>query len=198
VLQPAFVAVTTETLEGMATPWTLAGGGVTGLDGVPLPLLPPPQAVRSRAIVASAKPRPAILDRLMEILPSDIAEGGYACARREPEPCGTVMRGPAADCRPASHIGALPRQLKPRRWRRGRGSANYLIIAKMEFEPTRLSEVVLIRPRAFKDERGYFMETWREQKFAAAGIQARFVQDNQSHSVRHTLRGDAESYACGC
>jgi dTDP-4-dehydrorhamnose 3,5-epimerase len=59
----------------------------------------------------------------------------------------------------------------------------------MEFEPTRLPEVVLIKPRAFRDDRGYFMETWQEQKFAAADIQARFVQDNHSHSVRHTLRG---------
>ena len=59
----------------------------------------------------------------------------------------------------------------------------------MEFEPTRLPEVVLIKPRAFKDDRGWFMETWQEQKFAAAGIEARFVQDNHSHSVRHTLRG---------
>jgi hypothetical protein len=196
VLQPAFVAVTTETLEGMATPWTLAGGGVAGLDGVPLPLLPPPQAVRSRAIVASAKPRPAILDRLMEILPSDIAEGGYACARREPEPCGTVMRGPAADCRPASHIGALPRQLKPRRWRRGRGSANYLIIAKMEFEPTRLSEVVLIRPRAFKDERAV---RWDDTSIGIrwplpSGLAPKLSPKDQVAP----LLGDAESYACGC
>jgi dTDP-4-dehydrorhamnose 3,5-epimerase len=59
----------------------------------------------------------------------------------------------------------------------------------MEFEPTRLPEVVLIRPRAFKDDRGWFMETWQERKFAAAGIEARFVQDNHSHSVRHALRG---------
>lgn len=59
----------------------------------------------------------------------------------------------------------------------------------MEFEPTRLPEVVLIRPRAFRDDRGWFMETWQEQKFAAAGIDARFVQDNHSHSVRHALRG---------
>jgi dTDP-4-dehydrorhamnose 3,5-epimerase len=59
----------------------------------------------------------------------------------------------------------------------------------MEFEPTRLPEVVLIRPRAFKDDRGWFMETWQEREFAAAGIQARFVQDNHSHSVRHALRG---------
>ena len=59
----------------------------------------------------------------------------------------------------------------------------------MEFEPTRLPEVVLIKPRLFPDERGYFLETWQQRRFAAAGIDAPFVQDNHSHSVRHTLRG---------
>src|SRR5258708_30279968 len=59
----------------------------------------------------------------------------------------------------------------------------------MEFVPTRLPEVLLIKPKVFGDERGYFLETWQELKFAAAGIAAHFVQDNHSHSVRHTLRG---------
>ena len=59
----------------------------------------------------------------------------------------------------------------------------------MEFAPTRLPEVVLVTPRVFPDGRGYFMETWQEQKFGSAGIPARFVQDNHSHSVRNTLRG---------
>jgi dTDP-4-dehydrorhamnose 3,5-epimerase len=59
----------------------------------------------------------------------------------------------------------------------------------MEFVPTRLPEVVLIKPRVFGDERGYFLETWQQAKFSAAGIAAHFVQDNHSHSVRHTLRG---------
>jgi dTDP-4-dehydrorhamnose 3,5-epimerase len=59
----------------------------------------------------------------------------------------------------------------------------------MEFFPTRLSGVVRIQPKAYGDDRGYFSETWQEQKFAAAGIEAHFVQDNHSHSIRHTLRG---------
>src|ERR1017187_6735530 len=59
----------------------------------------------------------------------------------------------------------------------------------MEFEPTRLPEVLLVKPRVFGDARGFFFETWQEQKFAAAGIAMRFVQDNHSHSIRHTLRG---------
>ncbi len=59
----------------------------------------------------------------------------------------------------------------------------------MDFQPTRLPEVVLIKPRAFGDARGYFVETWQHDKFVAAGINADFVQDNHSHSIRHTLRG---------
>ena len=59
----------------------------------------------------------------------------------------------------------------------------------MQFEPTALPEVVLIKPKVFGDARGYFLETWQEQKFAAAGIHARFVQDNHSHSSQWILRG---------
>jgi dTDP-4-dehydrorhamnose 3,5-epimerase len=59
----------------------------------------------------------------------------------------------------------------------------------VEFEPTRLPEVMLFKPRVFGDARGFFFESWQEAKFAAAGIEARFVQDNHSHSLRHTLRG---------
>jgi len=59
----------------------------------------------------------------------------------------------------------------------------------MQFEPTAIPDVVLIRPRVFGDDRGFFLESWEERKFAAAGIAARFVQDNHSRSVQHTLRG---------
>jgi dTDP-4-dehydrorhamnose 3,5-epimerase len=59
----------------------------------------------------------------------------------------------------------------------------------MEFEPTRLPEVVLIKPRVFGDARGFFYETWQAREFDAAGISAHFVQDNHSHSTLHTLRG---------
>ncbi|MCC7194087.1 MAG: dTDP-4-dehydrorhamnose 3,5-epimerase [Gemmatimonadaceae bacterium] len=59
----------------------------------------------------------------------------------------------------------------------------------MEFVPTRLPEVLLIKPRVFRDDRGYFMETWHEQRFAGAGVDVRFVQDNHSHSIRNALRG---------
>ncbi len=59
----------------------------------------------------------------------------------------------------------------------------------MHFEPTEIPEVILIRPRVFGDDRGYFLESWEESKFAAAGLPLRFVQDNHSRSVRRTLRG---------
>lgn len=59
----------------------------------------------------------------------------------------------------------------------------------MQFEPTRIPDVVLIRPKTFQDERGLFFECWHERLFAQAGIAASFVQQNQSRSVRHTLRG---------
>ncbi len=59
----------------------------------------------------------------------------------------------------------------------------------MVFQPTALPEVVLIRPRVFPDDRGFFFESWREDKFTAGGISASFVQDNHSHSVKNTLRG---------
>ena len=59
----------------------------------------------------------------------------------------------------------------------------------MEFEPTEIPEVVLIRPRIFGDARGFFLESWEEQKFATAGIAAKFVQDNHSRSACHILRG---------
>ena len=59
----------------------------------------------------------------------------------------------------------------------------------MEFEPTAIPDVVLIRPRLFGDARGHFFESFEERKFAAAGITHAFRQDNQNLSARHVLRG---------
>jgi dTDP-4-dehydrorhamnose 3,5-epimerase len=57
-------------------------------------------------------------------------------------------------------------------------------------EPLALGGVVLIRPRKFPDSRGHFLETYNARSFAEAGIETRFVQDNQSLSVqRGTIRG---------
>ena len=59
----------------------------------------------------------------------------------------------------------------------------------MEICPTRIPDIALIKPKVIGDERGYFMETWRQDLFREAGIDTSFVQANQSKSRRHTLRG---------
>ncbi|MGO9426864.1 MAG: dTDP-4-dehydrorhamnose 3,5-epimerase [Steroidobacteraceae bacterium] len=59
----------------------------------------------------------------------------------------------------------------------------------MKFINTPIHGAVLIEPKVFGDARGFFMETWQSEKFAAAGIDARFLQDNCSRSVQWTLRG---------
>jgi dTDP-4-dehydrorhamnose 3,5-epimerase len=59
----------------------------------------------------------------------------------------------------------------------------------MRFLPTRLPEVILVEPDVFRDSRGYFLETYHQEKYARNGIPGPFVQDNQSLSVRGTLRG---------
>lgn len=62
-------------------------------------------------------------------------------------------------------------------------------MGKFQFEATPIQGVFTITPTVFGDERGYFMETYHEQEFRAAGIDAVFVQDNQSKSRRGVLRG---------
>jgi dTDP-4-dehydrorhamnose 3,5-epimerase len=54
---------------------------------------------------------------------------------------------------------------------------------------TPIADVMLIEPQVFGDSRGFFMETWQQEKFLAAGIDAKFVQDNHSRSTQWTLRG---------
>ncbi len=59
----------------------------------------------------------------------------------------------------------------------------------MQVLETTLPGVLVLQPRVFADPRGFFMETYRENVLAAAGISERFVQDNHSHSSRGVLRG---------
>ena len=59
----------------------------------------------------------------------------------------------------------------------------------MEVGRTRLTGVLSITPRVFEDARGWFAETWQARDFAAAGIDAPFVQDNHCHSRHGVLRG---------
>ena len=57
------------------------------------------------------------------------------------------------------------------------------------FRKTKIDGVIVIESKIFGDNRGYFMETYRQEDFAANGITSVFVQDNQSKSVKGVLRG---------
>ncbi len=60
----------------------------------------------------------------------------------------------------------------------------------MRVTPTAIADVLLLEPRVFGDERGFFLESYNEKVFAqATGLQVQFVQDNHSRSQRHVLRG---------
>jgi dTDP-4-dehydrorhamnose 3,5-epimerase len=59
----------------------------------------------------------------------------------------------------------------------------------MKVIPTSISDVKLIEPTVFGDERGFFLESWNAREFAAADIPETFVQDNHSRSARNVLRG---------
>ena len=60
----------------------------------------------------------------------------------------------------------------------------------MKVTPLAIPDVLLIEPRVFEDERGYFYESFHQQKFEeAVGKSVTFVQDNHSRSVKGVLRG---------
>ena len=59
----------------------------------------------------------------------------------------------------------------------------------MKVTPTSHPDVLLIEPDVFEDPRGFFMETYHVEKYAAAGLPTEYLQDNHSHSVRGVLRG---------
>lgn len=59
----------------------------------------------------------------------------------------------------------------------------------MKIITTSIPDVLIFEPAVHGDERGYFMETFRESVFSERGIDLKFVQDNQSSSVQGTLRG---------
>ena len=58
-----------------------------------------------------------------------------------------------------------------------------------EFIKQEIPEVVLIKPKVFGDNRGFFMETYKKSEFYANGIEIEFNQDNHSKSTAHVLRG---------
>jgi dTDP-4-dehydrorhamnose 3,5-epimerase len=59
----------------------------------------------------------------------------------------------------------------------------------MKLIPTAIPEVVLLEPKVFGDERGFFFESWNKRTFTELGIAADFVQDNHSKSQKNVLRG---------
>ncbi len=59
----------------------------------------------------------------------------------------------------------------------------------MKAIPTAIPDVLLLEPRLFGDERGFFYESWNRRNFAGIGIDVDFVQDNHSKSQRNVLRG---------
>ena len=68
----------------------------------------------------------------------------------------------------------------------------------MKTQTTDIEGIVIIEPQVFGDSRGYFMETYQKEKYAAAGIDVTFVQDNESMSSYGVIRGlhyQAEPFA---
>jgi dTDP-4-dehydrorhamnose 3,5-epimerase len=59
----------------------------------------------------------------------------------------------------------------------------------MEIIKTSIDDLLIIQPRVFLDDRGYFFESYNQQKFVEAGLNLKFVQDNESKSQKDVLRG---------
>lgn len=59
----------------------------------------------------------------------------------------------------------------------------------MDFSKTPIEGLIVITPKVFADNRGYFFESYNKRAWAEAGITADFVQDNESFSSQNTLRG---------
>lgn len=59
----------------------------------------------------------------------------------------------------------------------------------MKVTTTPIKDLLIIAPRVFADNRGYFFETYNKNSYTEAGIKEEFVQDNQSKSSKGTLRG---------
>ena len=59
----------------------------------------------------------------------------------------------------------------------------------MKFITTPFDGVIVIEPDVFRDERGFFLETFHARKYREGGVDARFVQDNHSRSAYGTIRG---------
>lgn len=63
------------------------------------------------------------------------------------------------------------------------------VVGNFKFIETEIKDVYIIEPKKYGDNRGYFMETYKESSFKEAGLDYNFVQDNQSKSKQGVLRG---------
>ena len=59
----------------------------------------------------------------------------------------------------------------------------------MKIKKTKIPEVVVLEPKVFGDERGFFLESYNQKNFEEIGLGRNFVQDNHSRSARNVLRG---------
>jgi len=59
----------------------------------------------------------------------------------------------------------------------------------MSFQKTPIQDLIVFEPAVFRDERGYFFESYNQRVWAEAGVEIDFVQDNQARSTRGVLRG---------
>lgn len=59
----------------------------------------------------------------------------------------------------------------------------------MEIIKTKLKDCIIIKPKIFGDDRGFFLETYQELRYQQAGIKEKFIQDNRSRSAKNVLRG---------
>lgn len=59
----------------------------------------------------------------------------------------------------------------------------------MDIQETKLKDVLIITPKVFSDDRGYFLESFRKKVFAERGLSFDFIQDNISRSKKNTIRG---------
>ncbi len=59
----------------------------------------------------------------------------------------------------------------------------------VDVTPTAISEVLVVEPKVFGDDRGFFLETWQRSRYGSVGIDHDFVQDNHSGSSQGVLRG---------
>ncbi len=110
--------------------------------------------------------------------PSDL---GCAAAAREKVGFETETRVLLLEARPPQGRKRRAPRL-PARSERG-------MLRPMEYQPTRIPDVVLCIPKVFGDERGFFLETFRASEFEVECARTTFVQDNHSKSTRGILRG---------